>query len=75
LLVQFLVLVHQGYFAARSKRQKVQFGDVEIIVANVEISNDNCVGVWNAPPTKLGTRETSLTDNSSRPNDHASIEA
>jgi hypothetical protein len=29
-------------FDARSKRQKVQFGDVEIIVANIEIGNDNC---------------------------------
>jgi hypothetical protein len=54
LLVQFLVLVRHGYFAARSKRQKVQFGDVEIIVANVEISNDNCRGRMKCAANKTG---------------------
>jgi len=38
----FLVLVAPPLFAACSKCQKSSFGDVEIIVANVKISNDNC---------------------------------
>jgi hypothetical protein len=29
-------------FDACSKRQKSSFGEVEIIVANIEISNDDC---------------------------------
>jgi hypothetical protein len=42
LLVQFLVLVHHRYLMPAASVKKIQFGDVEIIVANIEISNDNC---------------------------------
>jgi hypothetical protein len=42
LQAQFLVLMHHRYLTPAPSAKKSSSGEVEIIVANIKISNDNC---------------------------------